>query len=98
MAGVTDVAPTLTHPRASREGHQNFKRERRQYEGRQQARWHEVTNLAEKLDKTDFTMEQKQAAIAQTLTAVIIMPSGKGGRFHSDQTMPVFREDNNKSA
>lgn len=75
-----------------------FKRERRQYEGRQQARRHAVTNLAEKWDKWDFTMEQKQAAIAQTLTAVIIKPSGKGGRFHPDQIVPVFREDNNEAA
>lgn len=74
-----------------------LKRERRQYEGRQQARRHAVTNLAAKWDKADFTMEQKQAAIVQTLTAVIIKPSGKGGRFHPDQIVPVFREDDNES-
>jgi site-specific DNA recombinase len=38
-------------------------------------------------------MEQKQAAIAQTLEAVIIKPSGKGTRFHPDQIVPVFRTE-----
>ena len=75
-----------------------LKRERRQYEGRQQARRHAVANLAEEWDKPDFTMEQKQAAIAQTLTAVVIKPSGRGVRFHPDQIMPVFTEDNDESA
>jgi len=87
--------PSLARMEAVEAG---LKRERRQYEGRQQARRHAVTNLAEKWDKRDFTMEQKQAAIAQTLTAVIIKPSGKGGRFHPDQIVPVFREDNDEAA
>jgi DNA invertase Pin-like site-specific DNA recombinase len=70
-----------------------LKSDLRQYEKRQQARARVVANLAEEWDKPDFTMEQKQAAIAQTLTAVVIKPSGKGGRFHPDQIVPVFRED-----
>ena len=68
-------------------------REKRRYEGRQQARKHAVANLAEEWDKPDFTIEQKQAAIAQTLEAIIIKPSGKGTRFHPDQIVPVFRSD-----
>ncbi|MGH3753935.1 MAG: hypothetical protein ACRDRP_14805 [Pseudonocardiaceae bacterium] len=68
-----------------------LKRERRQYEGRAQARRHVVTNLAEEWDKPDFTMEQKQAAIAQTLAAVIIKPSGRR-RFHPDQIVLVFTD------
>jgi hypothetical protein len=75
-----------------------LKRERRQYEGRQQARRHAVADLADEWDKPDFTMEQKQAAIAQTLTAVVIKPSGRGSRFHHDQIAPVFREDNDETA
>jgi site-specific DNA recombinase len=75
-----------------------LKGEKRRYEGRQQARRHAVASLAEEWDKPDFTMEQKQAAIAETLTAVIIRPSGKGGRFHPDQIKPVFREDNDETA
>ena len=69
-----------------------LKREKRQYEGRQQVSRQYVANLAEEWEKPDFTMEQKQAAIAQTLTAVIIKPSGMGVRFHHDQIAPVFRE------
>ena len=49
-------------------------------------------NLAEEWDKPDFTMEQKQAAIAETLTAVIIKPVGRASRFHPDHIVPVFRE------
>ena len=70
-----------------------LKRERRQYEGRQQTRRHAIVNLAEEWDKPDFTMEQKQAAIAETLTAVIIKPVGKNRRFHPDHIVPVFREN-----
>jgi site-specific DNA recombinase len=71
-----------------------LKAEQRQYDRQQQARERVVANLAEEWDKSDFTMEQKQAAVAQTLTAIIINPAGKGGRFHPDQIVPVFREDN----
>jgi site-specific DNA recombinase len=72
---------------------QELPSERQTREGRQQARKHAVANLAAEWDKPDFTMEQKQAAIAQTLEAVIIKPAGKGGRFHPDQIVPVFREN-----
>ncbi len=68
-----------------------LKREKRQYEGQQQASRQVVANLADEWEKPDFTMEQKQAAIAQTLTAVILKPSGPGVRFHPDQIVPVFR-------
>lgn len=70
-----------------------LKREKRRYDGRQQARKHAIANLAEEWEKPDFTMEQKQAAIAETLTAVIIKPAGKGMRFHPDQIVPVFRQE-----
>jgi hypothetical protein len=40
-------------------------------------------------------MEQKQAAIGETLTAVIIEPTGKGRRFDPEQIIPVFRQDEN---
>jgi site-specific DNA recombinase len=67
-------------------------REKRRHDGRPQTRRHAIANLAEEWDKPDFTMEQKQAAIGETLTAVIIKAAGKGGRFHPDQIVPVFRE------
>ena len=73
-------------------GEAELRRERRQYEGRQQTRRHAIVNLAEEWDKPDFTMEQKQAAIAETLTAVIIKPTGRNVRFHPDHIVPVFRE------
>jgi site-specific DNA recombinase len=69
-----------------------LKRQRRRYEGRQQTRRHAIANLAEEWDKPDFWMEQKQAAIAETLTAVIIKPVGRGVPFHPDHIVPVFRE------
>jgi len=74
-----------------------LKREKQKYEGRQQARRHAVANLADEWGKPDFTMEQKQAAIAQTLTAVIIKPTGKGQRFHPDQIVPVFRQEDDSA-
>jgi hypothetical protein len=74
-----------------------LKRERRQYEGRQQSRRHTIANLAEEWDRPDFTMEQKQAAIAETLTAVIIKPVGRNARFHPDHIVPVFRESDTEA-
>jgi site-specific DNA recombinase len=69
-----------------------LKRDKRRYEGRQEARRHAAANLAEEWDKPDFTIEQKQAAIAESLTAVIILPAGRGIKFHPDQIRPIFRE------
>lgn len=71
----------------------DLKAEKRRYEGRQKARRSAVANLAEEWEKTDFTIEQKQAAIGETLTAVIIKPMGKGQRFDPQQIIPVFRQD-----
>jgi site-specific DNA recombinase len=87
--------PSLARMEADEVG---LKREKRQYEGRQQSRRQVVANLAEEWEKPEFTMEQKQAAVAQTLTAVVIKPSGKGGRFHPDQIVPVFREEDEGTA
>jgi hypothetical protein len=39
-----------------------------------------VIDLAKRWDDPDFSMEQKQAAIARTLSAVIVMPVGKGAK------------------
>jgi DNA invertase Pin-like site-specific DNA recombinase len=69
-----------------------LKRDKRQYEGQQQASRQVVANLAVEWEKPDFTLEQKQAAIAQTLTAIILKPSGPGVKFHPDQIVLVFRE------
>lgn len=68
-----------------------LKKERRSYEAADETRQTKLTDLAERWDDPDFTIEQKQAAIAMTLTAVIILPSRKGVRFHPDLIKPVFR-------
>jgi hypothetical protein len=71
----------------------NLRRERRKYESRQDAHKRVIANLADEWKKPSFTMEQKQAAIGRSLTAVIIGPASKGVRFHPDQLTPVFREE-----
>jgi hypothetical protein len=72
----------------------DLKSEKRRYEGKQKARRHAVANLAEEWNKPNFTMEQKQAAIAETLTAVIIKPAGRGRLpFNPDLIVPVFRQE-----
>lgn len=75
----------------------DLKSEKRRYEGQQKARKNAVSNLAGEWEKPDFAMEQKQAAIGETLTAVIIKPVGTGQRFHPDQIVPVFRQDDESS-
>ena len=67
-------------------------REKRAYERSQQNRKRDVANLADEWKKPDFTTEQKQAAIAETLTAIVILPAGKGRRFHPDQIRVVWNE------
>ncbi|HEX3790340.1 MAG TPA: recombinase family protein [Pseudonocardiaceae bacterium] len=71
----------------------NLRREQRQHSSRQDARRAIIANLAQEWDKPSFTMEQKQAAIAQSLIAVVIGPAGKGVGFHPDQLTPIFREE-----
>lgn len=71
----------------------NLRSEQRQYSSRQDARRAVIANLGQEWDKPSFTMEQKQAAIAQSLIAVVINPAGKGVRFHPDQLVPIFREE-----
>ncbi|WP_410614036.1 recombinase family protein [Amycolatopsis sp. lyj-109] len=71
----------------------NLKREQRKYTARQDARDAAIANLAEEWEKPSFSIELKQAAIAQTLVAVVITPAGKGVRFHPDQIKPIFRGD-----
>lgn len=49
----------------------NLVREQRKYAARQDARRAVIANLEQEWDKPDFTLEQKQAAIAQTLIVSI---------------------------
>ncbi|GAA3846994.1 recombinase family protein [Saccharothrix violaceirubra] len=68
--------------------------EKRKYEAKRQARVSRAANLEAEWSRPDFTLEQKQAAIARSLTAVIIHPAPHpGARFTPDQITPVWRED-----
>jgi site-specific DNA recombinase len=70
-----------------------LEREEREWERPRQARRQVVANLAAEWDRPDFTLERKQAEIAQTLTAIVLNSGGKGVRFHHSQITPVFREE-----
>ena len=48
---------------------------KRRYEAKRQARQDSAANLGVEWNRPGFTLEQKQAAIAQSLTAVIIHPA-----------------------
>jgi len=55
-------------------------RDKERYEGQRQKSKRAEIDLAERWDAPDFSMEQKQAAIARTLSTVIIKPVGKGSK------------------
>lgn len=69
-----------------------LRREQRKYNSQQDRHKKVIANLAEEWVKPSFTTEQKQAAIARTLTAVVIGAAGKGVRFHPGQLTPIWRE------
>jgi hypothetical protein len=67
---------------------------KRRYEQKRQARVEAAANLDSEWNRPDFTLEQRQAAIAKSLTAVIIHPAPHpGAKFTPDQITPVWRED-----
>ena len=67
---------------------------KRRYEQKRQARIEAATNLDTEWKRPDFTLEQKQAAIAKSLTAVIIHPAPHpGAKFTPDQITPVWCQD-----
>jgi site-specific DNA recombinase len=72
-----------------------LKQARRAWDKPRQARRQVVANLAEEWDRPDFTLEQKQAAIGQTLTAIIPKP-GMGGRYFSPDVIVPFGARKNK--
>ena len=54
----------------------------------------EAANLGVEWNRPSFTLEQKQAAIAKSLTAVIIHSAPHpGAKFTPDQITPVWRHD-----
>jgi hypothetical protein len=67
---------------------------KRRHEAKRQARQDSAANLGVEWNRPEFTLEQKQAAIAQSLTAVIIYPAPHpGAKFTPDQITPVWRHD-----
>jgi site-specific DNA recombinase len=82
--------PSLSRMEAVRA---ELRREQARYAKRADVRRAAFANLAEEWKRPSFTMELKQAAIGQSLTAVVIASAGKGTRFHPDQITPIFRQE-----
>lgn len=71
-----------------------LKAEKRKYEAKRQTRAVAIPNLNAEWNRPDFTLEQKHAAIAASILAVIIHPAPhKGAKFHPDQLSIVWREE-----
>jgi len=70
-----------------------LRRERKRHLASQDRRRSAIANLEDDWEKAWFTIELKQAAIAKSLTAVVIAPAGKGFRFHPNQITPIFQEN-----
>nr|ASV46832.1 integrase [uncultured bacterium] len=67
---------------------------KRRYEEKRQARIEAAADLGTEWNRPGFTLEQRQAAIAKSLTAVIIHPAPHpGAKFTPDQITPVWRQD-----
>lgn len=64
-------------------------RESRSYERQRQSRIHRIADLGTAWEDPEFTLEQKQAAIAESLIAIIVKPGARGARFHPDQIVPI---------
>lgn len=68
--------------------------EKRKYDAKRQARVEAATDLTTEWNRPDFTLEQKQAAIAKSITAIIIHPAPRlGAKFSPDQLTIVWRTD-----
>jgi site-specific DNA recombinase len=65
--------------------------EKRKYDRENQRTESTIPDLAKKWDDPNFSIEEKQAAIARTLSAVIIKPVGHGKRFNPSRIEPVWR-------
>jgi DNA invertase Pin-like site-specific DNA recombinase len=72
-----------------------LKAEKRRYDAKRQAREAEIPNLRDEWKKPSFTLEQKQAAIAKSIRAVIVMPTSVSGRkFDPNRTIKVVWREN----
>ncbi|MFC4054597.1 recombinase family protein [Actinomadura syzygii] len=71
-----------------------LKAEKRKYEAKRQARAVEIPDLRAEWNRPDFTLEQKHAAIAKSITALIIHPAPRqGAKFSPDQITPIWNEE-----
>ena len=68
--------------------------EKRKYDAKRQARVERATDLTSEWNRPGFTLEQKQSAIAKSITAIVIHPAPRlGARFSPDQLTIVWRTD-----
>jgi site-specific DNA recombinase len=71
--------------------------EKRRYDAKRQARQDAATDLTTEWNRPDFTLEQKQAAIAKSITAIIVHPAPRqGARFSPDQLTIVWKTDDDE--
>lgn len=70
-----------------------LKAEKRRHETERAPRHEAVSDLEEKWKDPSFTLDQRQAAVAKSLTAVIIHPARPGERFDPDKIEPIWCED-----
>ncbi|MCD0482130.1 recombinase family protein [Streptacidiphilus sp. ASG 303] len=67
--------------------------ERRRHEAARESRTAAVVDLRQKWADPSFTLEQRQAAVAESLVAVIIQPTGGGRKtFDPSKIEPVWRD------
>ncbi|MCP2338602.1 hypothetical protein FHU30_003957 [Actinomadura rupiterrae] len=67
--------------------------DKKRHEAERAQRSEAILDLEAKWEDPDFTLDQRQAAIAQSLTAVVIHPAKPGQRFDPDLIDPVWREE-----
>jgi hypothetical protein len=71
-----------------------LKAEKRKYDAKRQARVEAATDLTTEWNRPDFTLEQKQAATAKSITAIVIHPTPRQGvRFTPDQLTIVWKNN-----
>jgi len=73
---------------------QRLKLEKRRYDAKREARSLSTANIDAEWNKASFTLELKQAAMAKSITAIIINPASRPGvRFDPDSVTIVWRDN-----
>ena len=71
-----------------------LKADKRRYEARRQSRIEAAADLRVEWNRPGFTLEQKQAAIARSIAAVVIHSAPRqGAKFHPDQITIVWADE-----